>query len=177
MNISRQILLLALTGIAQGAQAAEAESAVAEPTVFIEQAAQISLADVEAARLALARSEDTGVRALAERILRDQVRLHEQLQVLATSRGIATPSQLDATHQAMLTEMTANNGTDFDRKYALHVSMGHDRAVALFEAARNSLDPVVSDFALKTLPTLREHRELSGRLAGKRGTGVIPGGH
>ena len=48
MNISRQILLLALAGIAQGAQAAEAESAVPEPAVFIEQATQISLADIEA---------------------------------------------------------------------------------------------------------------------------------
>jgi hypothetical protein len=38
--------------------------------------------------------------------------------------------------------------------------------VALFEAAANSPDPAVSGVAKKTLPTLREHRQLADKLGG-----------
>ena len=176
MNISRQILLLALTGIAQGAHAAEAESAIPEPSVFIEQAAQFSRADIEAARLAMARSRDPGVQGFARRVLHDQAQLGEQLNTMATAKGIHLSPTLQSTSQAMLHEITATSGADFDLSYAQHVAMAQTRAVALFEAAVNSPDPETSAFARNSLPALRERQQLAAQLAGQGLKGDIPGG-
>jgi putative membrane protein len=176
VNISRQILLLALSGIAHGAQSAEAESAVPEPSIFIEQAAQVGLVDVEAARLALARSQDPGVRSFAQRVLRDQEDLDRELATLANGRGIALPPKLDSTKRSMLDEITAKQGSDFDRAYAQHMAMGQMRAVALFEAASNSPDAAVATFARQSLPALRERQQLAATLAGQSLEGAIPAG-
>ena len=166
MNISMSILLLALAGIQQGAHAAEAESAVPEPSVFVQQAAQTGLTEMEAAKIALARSQDPGIRSFAQRMVKDHGRSNVELATLASAKGIDAPTQLDAEHQAMLDDITAKTGADFDRKYSEHMHMGHTRAVALFEAAANSPDAQVSGFAKKTLPTLREHQKLAEKLPG-----------
>ncbi|HUQ12518.1 MAG TPA: DUF4142 domain-containing protein [Steroidobacteraceae bacterium] len=166
MNISRSILLLALASINNGAQAAEAESAVPEPHTFVQQAAQTSLTEIEAAKVALARSQDPGIRSFAQRMVKDHGQSNIELASLATVKGIEAPKALDAEHKAMLDEITSKTGADFDRSYSEHMQMGHTKAVALFEAAANSPDAVIANFARKTLPTLREHRQLAQKLGG-----------
>jgi putative membrane protein len=176
MNISRNILLLALGAIANGVHAAEAESAIPEPAVFVQQAAQTGLTEIEAAKIALARSQDPGIRSFAQRMVKDHSQNNIELATLATAKGIDAPKKLDADHQAMLDDITSKSGADFDRSYSQHMNMGHTRAVALFEAASNSPDEAISDFAKKTLPTLREHQQLAEKLPGGTVKGAAPGG-
>lgn len=166
MNISRSILLLALASINNGAPAAEAESGIPEPNTFVQQAAQTGLTEIEAAKVALARSQDPGIRSFAQRMVKDHGKANLELASLATLKGIQAPKSLDAEHKAMLDDITSKTGADFDRSYSEHMQMGHTKAVALFEAAANSPDEAVSGFAKKTLPVLREHRELAGKLGG-----------
>lgn len=176
MNISRSVLFLALASITHGVHAAEAESAIPEPSVFVEQAAQTGLTEIEAAKVALARSQDPGIRSFAQRMVRDHGQTNLELARLATTKGIDAPTRLDAQHQAMLDQISSKSGADFDRSYSEHMNMGHTRAVALFEAAANSPDAAVSGFAKKTLPTLREHKQLAEKLPGAVVHGDIPGG-
>jgi putative membrane protein len=166
MNISRSILLLALASLNTATQAAEAESAVPEPSIFVQQAAQAGLTEIEAAKVALARSQDPGVRSFAQRMVKDHGKSNVELATLAAAKGIDAPARLDAEHQAMLDDISSQSGADFDRKYSEHMHMGHARAVALFEAAANSPDAAVSGFAKKALPTLREHQKLAEKLPG-----------
>jgi len=176
MNISRSILFLALASITPGAQAGEPEDAIPEPTVFLEQAAQTGLTEIEAAKVALARSQDPGIRSFAQRMVKDHGKNNIELATLATGKGIAAPTKLDAEHQAMLDDITSKTGTDFDRSYAEHMHMGHIKAVALFEAAANSPDMAVSGFAKKALPVLREHKQLAEKLPGASVKGSPAGG-
>jgi putative membrane protein len=57
-------------------------------------------------------------------------------------------------------------GEQFDREYAKAMANGHDKAVALFEAA--SQQPQMSgdlkQFAASTLPTLEQHKEMAHSL-------------
>ena len=168
MNLSRSILLLALAGIQQGAQAAEAESAVPEPSVFVQHAAQTGLTEIEAAKIALARSQDPGVRSFAQLRVKDHAMSNEELATLASAKGIDAPTQLDAEHRAMLDDITSKSGAEFDRKYTEHMHMSHTRAVSSFEAATHSPDAQLSGFAKKTLPTLREHQRLAEKLPGAK---------
>lgn len=176
MNISKSVLFLALASIAQGVHAAEAESAIPEPTVFVQQAAQTGLTEIEAAKIALARSQDPGIRSFAQRMVKDHGKANVELASLAAVKGIDAPTQLDAEHQAMLDDITSATGADFDRSYSEHMHMGHTKAVALFEAAANSPDPAVAGFAKKTLPVLREHKQLAEKLPGATVKGPSAGG-
>ena len=176
MNISRSILFLALASITPGVQAGEPEDAIPEPTVFVQQAAQTGLTEIEAAKIALARSQDPGIRSFAQRMVKDHGKSNIELAALATEKGIDAPTTLDAEHQAMLDDITSKTGADFDRSYAEHMHMGHIKAVALFEAAANSPDMAVSGFAKKNLPALREHKQLAEKLPGASVKGSPAGG-
>lgn len=176
MNISRSILFLALASITPGAHAGEPEDSIPEPTVFVQQAAQTGLTEIEAAKVALARSQDPGIRSFAQRMVKDHGKSNIELATLATEKGIDAPTTLDAEHQAMLDDITSKTGTDFDRSYSEHMHMGHIKAVALFEAAANSPDMAVAGFAKKTLPTLREHKQLAEKLPGASVKGSPAGG-
>src|SRR5690242_12938136 len=176
MNISKSILFLALASINNGAHAAEAESAIPEPTMFVQQAAQTGMTEIEAAKVALARSQDPGIRSFAQRMVKDHAQSNLELADLATTKGISAPTRLDAEHQAMLDDIASKPDKDFDRTYSAHMHMGHTKALALFEAAANSPDAAVSGFAKKTLPTLREHQQLAEKLPGANVKGPSAGG-
>jgi putative membrane protein len=176
MNISRSVLFLALASITHGVPAGEPEDSFPEPTVFVEQAAQTGLTEIEAAKVALARSQDPGIRSFAQRMVKDHGKSNIELATLAAAKGIDAPSKLDAEHQSMLDDITSKSGPDFDRSYSEHMHMGHTKAVALYEAAANSPDAAVSGFAKKALPTLREHKQLAEKLPGATVKGPSAGG-
>jgi putative membrane protein len=176
MNISKSVLFLALASMNHGVHAADAESAIPEPDIFVEQAVQTSLTEIEASMVALTKSKDPGVRSFAQRMVRDHGKSKSELASLASEIGIDAPTRLDAEHQAMLDDMTAKSGAEFDRSYSEHMSTGHHKAVALFEAATNSPDAALSGFAKKTLPTLREHQKLAEKLPRAKVKGTSAGG-
>lgn len=164
--VSRSLLFLALAGISSAAGAADADSAVPAPTAFVKMAAQAGMAEIEAGKVALARSQDPQIRSFAERMVADHVRAHSELASLAKAKGIDTPTALDADHRAVVDSLKSKSGPEFDAAYAQHMNMDHSKAIALFEGASRSTDSEVAGFAQKTLPTLKEHRELAARLPG-----------
>ena len=100
MNVSRSLLLLALAQVSSSALAADAESSVPEPAVFVQQAAQAGLTEIEAAKVALSKSEDPGIRSFAQRMVKDHGKANVELASLAMTKGITAPNTLDAEHQA-----------------------------------------------------------------------------
>ena len=176
MNVSRTLLLLALAQASAATLAAEAESLVPDPGVFVEQAAQTGLTEIEAAKAALAKSDDPDIRSFAQRMVQDHGKSNLQLATLALNKGLKAPSKLDAEHQALLNEINSKTGTDFDRTYSEHMNMGHTKALALFEAASKSPDPQRAEYAKQALPTLQEHKKLAEKLPGKVTTSPSAGG-
>jgi putative membrane protein len=68
------------------------------------------------------------------------------------------------------------SGAEFDRAFANHMVMGHERAIRKFEAASASLqDPSLKKYADKTLPILNEHLRLAQELQSKVGAGYDSG--
>jgi putative membrane protein len=88
------------------------------------------------------------------------------LAALAKNKGIDAPKKLDAEHAAMVKGFESKNGTDFDTSYSEHMNMDHDKAISLFEAASKSSDADFAGFAKKTLPTLKQHKEMAEKLPG-----------
>jgi putative membrane protein len=63
--------------------------------------------------------------------------------------------------------LQAKSGADFDAAYSQHMKMDHTKAIALFEGASRSADADFAGFAQKTLPTLKEHKQLAAGLPGR----------
>jgi putative membrane protein len=168
MNISRSILFLALASATSAAVAAGAEHAVPEPSVFVKKAAQDGMTEVEAAKVALEKSKDPSIRSFAERMVADHGKANAELAAIAKAKGIEVPKKLDAEHQAMVDALSAKSGGEFDREYSHHMNMDHSKAIALFEGASKTADPTLAGFASKTLPTLKQHKQMAAKLPGAK---------
>jgi len=161
---TKTLLFMALAGISGAALAAEAEDTPPAPAVFVEDAAQAGMTEVELGKIALNKSQNAEVRSFAQRMVTDHGKANQELAKIAESKGIEAPTKLDSQHQAMVKNLSAKDGAAFDSEYSHHMKMDHSKALALFEAESKASDPDLAKFATKTLPTLKEHKELASKL-------------
>ena len=131
---------------------------------FVIQAGYTGLAEITLSQLALTRSENAEVKAFAQRMVTDHGRNNEELQKLATAKGLALPTALDDARAEVLDKLRAA-GRDFDVRYAAQMVTDHQKAVSDFENAERTLQDVdVRTFVSRTLPVLREHLQHAQRL-------------
>jgi putative membrane protein len=166
MLTSKTILFLAIAGASHAAVAAQGADAPS-PKTFVDKAAQDGMTEVELGKVALEKSQNPEVRNFAQRMVSDHGKANSELATLAKQKGIDAPKKLDAEHQAMVKNLKAKDGPSFDSEYSHHMNMDHSKAISLFEAASNSPDKDLAGFARKTLPTLKEHKEMAGKLPGQ----------
>jgi len=109
--------------------------------------------DVEAARQALAQSQNAEVRAFAETMLRDHQAVNEQALALLQRLGVtpqehATSAALTSQAAAERQRLAGLDGTAFDRAYAEREAAFH---AAVNEALRDTLIPSAHNVELKAL--------------------------
>ena len=161
MLASKTILFLAISGASGAATAAEAEDTPPAAEVFVQNAAQDGMTEVELGKLALDKSKNAAVRDFAQRMVTDHGKANKELASLASANGIDAPKKLDAEHQAIVNDMKSLDGARFDATYSHHMNMDHTKAISLFEAESKAPEKELADFAQKTLPTLQEHKQLA----------------
>ena len=133
---------------------------------FLTEAAQSSLFEIEASRVALARGGSAAVRRFAEVTLRDRVSVDTDLEQLATSVGVVLPTRLSDEFQSRLAVLEQLTGSDFDRAYARNVGvLTPEQTLAAFERAADRDGARVQRFAANQIPALRAHLEQGRRLA------------
>jgi putative membrane protein len=136
------------------------------PQSFASQAAVIGKAEIELGQLAAQQSQDDDVREYAQRMVKDHKAAASKLEKVAKQTNLMLPESLDAEHEALKQKLSRLQGDAFDREYARAMAKGHDKAVALFEAASQApqMTAELREFAASTLPTLREHDKLAHSL-------------
>lgn len=132
---------------------------------FARSALASGLAEVKMSRDVEARSPTGEVRALARRIADDHEALNGKLRVFAGPDADAVDT--DASSKAMDALIRSSKGADLDRAYLQHMSDGHARSIARFEAAGKTVrDDGLRTLANEALPKLREHaRAVDAQLA------------
>jgi len=141
MLATRTLLFLAMTG-ASGAALAANMAEAPPPAVFVSKAAQ-------------------------DGMVTDHGKANRELASIAKQKGIDAPQKLDTEHQNMVRKLEAQDGEAFDLEYSRHMNMDHDKAIDLFEATSKSSDTDLAGFAKKTLPTLKEHKQMASKLPGQ----------
>jgi putative membrane protein len=127
--------------------------------------------EIQAAQIALSKTQSPGVRQFAKRMIRDHSRAgHELGRVLAEDRQ-AAPSQppgeppLSSDQTEKLQHLQSLSGADFDRSYVAIMVKDHQDDVGLFRAyAHGGDDPHVKAFARKVLPMIESHLRMAQKL-------------
>lgn len=129
---------------------------------FIEEAAQGGMAEIEHAKLAAQRASHPQVKQFAQRMVADHTQAGDELKTIAGARGVTPPLTIDRKQQREKDKLGKLSGNAFDREYMKHMVDAHKRTVSLFEKqAKSGKDGDLKSFAIKTLPTLKEHLALA----------------
>lgn len=150
-------------------------ASAASPADFVKKAAQVGMTEVELGKIALNKSQDANVRKFAERMVQDHGKNNAELATLAKAKNLDVPKSLDSEHQAMVQQLSGKSGAAFDSAYAQHMAMDHDKAVMLFESGSKTSDAELAGFAKKTLPTLKEHKQMAQNLKSETRSASAPG--
>jgi putative membrane protein len=129
---------------------------------FIEKAAQGGMAEIELGKLAQQKAASDQVKQFASRIVDDHSKANEQLKQIASSKGVAIPSDLDRSTRREIEKLQKLSGAKFDREYMELMVSDHKKDVKEFQAeAKSAKDSDIKNFASSTLPTLEQHLDLA----------------
>ena len=137
-------------------------SVPAAEKAFVEKAAVGGLAEVRMGKMAQQKGSSDQVKQFGSRMVEDHSKANDELKQLASAKGIALPTDLDAKHKAKMDKMEKLSGAQFDRAYMDDMVADHRQDVAEFKKeATSGKDSDVKAFAARTLPTLEDHLKMA----------------
>ena len=169
--------------VALAAAAQQPQPAVSAPdSHFAREAAVGGMAEVELGRLAADKATNPRVKEFGQRMVNDHSKANDELKQAASQQGIDLPAEVDVKNRATREKLSKLSGAAFDRAYMDDMVQDHVKDVAAFEteARRPGADSAVKAFAVKTLPTLREHLQMARDIqrevaSGKSASAETPG--
>ncbi|HEY9829101.1 MAG TPA: DUF4142 domain-containing protein [Stenomitos sp.] len=134
---------------------------------FMAQAARSNLAEVALSQLALRRASSNEVKQYAQQMIRDHSQANARLAQLAQQKRVTLPTQLDAQHQAIRSQLEQLSGERFDQEYMRAMENDHAQAAMLFQnGARQAQNRDVSAYASNTLPKIQGHLQMARTMTG-----------
>jgi predicted outer membrane protein len=132
---------------------------------FLKDAAAAGRFESEAARLALGKSNNAGVRSFAATLINHHTSAGNELQYMLHVRGMAAP-MLANDQRKTLNRLAKLQGAKFDREFMEELGLKNQQDnVHMFEkASLATRDPQLKAWIDRTLPTLRYHLTTVERL-------------
>jgi putative membrane protein len=125
---------------------------------FAQKAASAGMMEVELGKIAQQNAASADVKAFGERMVTDHGKANSELKEVAASAGISLPADMTSEHKSHVNQLQNQKGAAFDRAYVQQMLKHHQKDVAEFEKASQSVTNAdIKKFATGTLPTLREH--------------------
>lgn len=129
---------------------------------FAVKAADGGLYQVKIADLALSKTSNEDVKALANMIKTEHATANTELQALAKQKNISLSVSLSKDMQDKYDDLNKKTGTDFDKAYVTAMVKDHKDNVDLYEKqSTKGSDQDIKSWAAAKLPTLRHHLEMS----------------
>jgi predicted outer membrane protein len=130
---------------------------------FLQDAAAQSRFELDASRLALARSGNGALRALAASLINHHNTIGLELAHLLDARGMAMP-MIGNRQRKTLNRLAKLTGRRFDALYLRRVGLGQAAVARDYERASAAIDdPQLNAWILKTLATMRSDQDMAER--------------
>ena len=144
-----------------GANAAATDAATpTDANGFAAAVAATDLYEIESAKLAANKSASTEVKEFAGHLLTDHQKSTAELKAAASQGKVTVAPALDAEKQAMLDQLKAASGAEFDRLFLEQQKTAHGKALALLQsfAKAGDTEPLKA-FARKASGVVEGHIE------------------
>ncbi|QDD88838.1 DUF4142 domain-containing protein [Pseudomonas oryzihabitans] len=159
-SLSLAILFAAGVGLAQAADQLL-------PAQFVDDASAKGIAEIEAGKLALEKSQSQDIKSFAQQMIDDHTKANAQLKSLAQQKKLEVSSDAELMDKAKAMILQVRDDS-FDRSYANNQVVAHEQTIAIFRTeAETSKDAELKAFAQKTLPTLEHHLQEAKALQSK----------
>jgi putative membrane protein len=132
---------------------------------FMIKATQANLSEIDAARLAMQKSDNSDVRDYAHMIQSEHTNALDNLTNLMKDTGVAPPRAIPPEAQGDIDKMRELSGPDFDREFINMMVADHQKAVTMFrEEIGTAQNSDVKKYAEDVLPKLEMHLEKAQHL-------------
>jgi putative membrane protein len=135
---------------------------------FMLDCAQSGMTEVKLGELAEKNASDTRIKNFAQRIVADHSKANHNLESIASRKGVKLPAQIDAEHQAVIDKFDKLSGNQFDKPFMEQMVKDHKAVASKLESKVSDAD--VQDWAKETLPTVKEHLQMSEEINNSIGT-------
>jgi putative membrane protein len=132
--------------------------------MFIKDAMQGDLAEVNMGKLAQEKAQSQGVKDFGKMLEQDHGEHEQKVQSKAQELGVSAPQEPNATQKSMYDRLSKLSGAPFDEQFVKAMITDHKKDIAEYEKEAKSKS-LLSDFAKETLPTLEHHLQTAEMLA------------
>lgn len=141
---------------------------------YVQKAAMGDLYEIEASKVALARTKSDDVKKFAQEMVDAHTRSSDELKARLARAGqiVELPTMLDAEHQKKLDDLKAASAQTFDARYAAGQKDAHDQALMLHRdyAMRGPVADLKA-FAADIVPKIEMHVQMAAELQSDHRTG------
>jgi len=134
--------------------------------LYVTEAAQGGMAEVQMAKLALQRSKDNNIRQFAKQMIQGHTPVNQQLMQLATQKGAKLPTTLGPKYQGAIARLSQFSGSDFDQAYKKEAGVNLHMEYLVVQRRQSELgqDADLQAFATKNIPITQKHLQMGDRL-------------
>ena len=141
---------------------------MASDKTFVMMADEGNTAEITASQIALKKSKNPDVRAYAQQMITDHMKLRSDMAPFAQKFSVMTPQPLNPTHKAEDQQLGALSGAKFDMAYIRNMDQDHHKTLGMF----NNEIATTSNMDLKAAvqqgqPVISQHTDMADQLAAK----------
>jgi putative membrane protein len=156
LTLSAATLLCSAPAFAQTTATAAADQA------FVTAAAQGGMAEVAEGKLAVSKTDDSNVKAFAQKMVADHTKANDRLMAIAKKDGFTLPTSVGVENAQMQASISKLNGKTFETAYLGGQEKGHEKMEHVFQKEiSDGKNPDLVAFAKATLPVVEEHLSLA----------------
>jgi len=134
--------------------------------LYITEAAQGGMTEVQLAKLALQKSKNNEIRKYANQMIQEHTPVNQQLMQLASQKGIKPPTSVGPKYQAAIARLSQLSGVEFDQAYKNEAGINLHMEYLVVQRRQAGLgqDADLRAFATKNIPVAQKHLQMGDQL-------------
>jgi putative membrane protein len=134
--------------------------------MFVKNAMQGNMAEVQLAQLTLQKTTNDQVKQFAQRMVTDHTKLNEQMKPVAQQLGVQAPTEISKKDKKTLAGLQGLSGPAYDQAYIKDMVKDHKKDLSDFQTeASSGSDPTVKDAASQGSQVIAQHLQMIQQLA------------
>jgi len=151
-----------------GINAVPAGQTSPEDRVFLKEALEGGMAEVQLGQLALQKSNNADVKLFAQKMVDDHTRMGDQLKPIAQLIGVKIPDGPSKKDKEIIAKLQALNGDDFDKAYMKDMVKDHKGDLTDFHSeADQGSNLAVKNAAIQDAPIINQHLQMAEQISQK----------